>query len=96
MKTGISKKILGLYFVFCSCLFAQVPLNFNVENRNLNCKKITVTSKPDNKLPDPFEWEDGSGRILTTEDWCCRRNEIKTEIEYYEIGPKPDKPVVVL
>lgn len=41
-------------------------------------------------LPDPFAWSDGSGRSEDFADWEKRRNEIKAEVEYYEIGEKPE------
>ena len=41
-------------------------------------------------LPDPFAWSDGSGRSENFADWEKRRNEIKAEVEYYEIGEKPE------
>ncbi|ORX48937.1 hypothetical protein BCR36DRAFT_263833, partial [Piromyces finnis] len=44
------------------------------------------------KLPDPFEWSNGSGRVKTLAEWECRRNEIKAEIENYELGKKPAPP----
>jgi hypothetical protein len=37
-------------------------------------------------------WSDGRGRSTNFADWECRRNEIKAEIERYEIGTKPAKP----
>jgi hypothetical protein len=43
-------------------------------------------------LPDPFEWSDGRGRLENLSDWRYRRNDIKAEIEHYEIGLKPDRP----
>lgn len=43
-------------------------------------------------LTDPLTWSDGSGRVEAFEDWEQRRSEIKAEIEYYEIGPKPPRP----
>jgi len=41
-------------------------------------------------LPDPFAWSNGEGRSEEFADWSKRRNEIKSEVEYYEIGVKPD------
>ncbi|MFP9098866.1 Ig-like domain-containing protein [Flavobacterium sp. RHBU_24] len=46
-------------------------------------------------LPDPFSWSDGSGRSTDFADWERRRNEIKAEIEKYEIGPKPVAPAAI-
>ena len=43
------------------------------------------------KLPDPFKFADGS-RSTNFADWSQRRNEIKTMIEHYEIGTKPNRP----
>ena len=37
-------------------------------------------------LPDPFMWSNGKGRSKNFRDWERRRNEIKAEIEYFEIG----------
>jgi hypothetical protein len=44
-------------------------------------------------LPDPFAMNDGR-RITTKAEWACRRNEIKKDIEKYEIGTKPEPPMV--
>lgn len=73
-------------------MYAQVPLVFDTENRGATCTKPAMKLKSNTKLPDPFEWSDGSGRVSTCDDWSCRRNEIKAEIEYYEIGEKPAPP----
>src|ERR1043165_4951242 len=43
-------------------------------------------------MPDPFMWSIGSGLSTSFSDWERRRNEIKAEIEYYEIGTKKNKP----
>src|SRR5690606_6156338 len=43
-------------------------------------------------LTDPFMWTNGKGRSTKFKDWEKRRNEIKAEIEHYEIGRKPGKP----
>ena len=37
-------------------------------------------------------WANGGGRSTNFSDWECRRNEIKTQIENYEIGTKPPRP----
>jgi hypothetical protein len=94
MRIKVSTVMVVLFLVVGSTLGADVPLNFNVENRGAGCKKTTVAFKYNKKLPDPFAWADGSGQIKTSEDWSCRRNEIKADLEKYEIGPKPDKPTV--
>src|SRR5215207_2729617 len=43
-------------------------------------------------LPDPFMWSNGTGRSTSFADWERRRNEIKAEIENYEIGVKKNRP----
>lgn len=75
---------------------AQPALVFGVENSGAACVKPVLPALSELKdypmLPDPFAWSNGSGRAQTLADWKCRRNEIKAEIELYEIGPKPNKP----
>jgi len=92
MKTKHKIKAAMLAFassMLLSNAFAQVPLSFNVENRGADCNVspggMTASTV---ELPNPFEWTNG-GLISTFDDWTCRRNEIKSEIEEYEIGPKP-------
>ncbi len=85
-------------FLLCAITisFAQLPLVYGVENTGASCEAPPLpapnqlTNYP--MLPDPFAWSNGSGRIAGFEEWECRRNEIKAEIEEYEIGPKPDRP----
>jgi len=75
---------------------AEVPLVYSKENTGASCKAPTLPNPSQcpnvSKLPDPFEWSNGSGRVKTLEDWECRRNEIKAEIENYELGKKPNPP----
>lgn len=75
---------------------AQVPLVFDVENRAATGCNVTPgnTNTSNTYLPDPFALTTG-GRVATFDDWTCRRNQIKGEIEQYEIGPKPPKPGTV-
>jgi hypothetical protein len=54
---------------------------------------MSAALKKNNKLPDPFAMHDGT-RIASKAGWKCRRNEIKKDIEKYEIGPKPEPPKV--
>ena len=95
---GKIKITLAVLFLNLGCLgsFAQVPLVYNKENTGAAFKspplptidKLPVTDP----LPDPFMWSDGKGRSVKFNDWERRRNEIKAEIENYEIGVKPGKP----
>jgi hypothetical protein len=44
-------------------------------------------------LPNPFAMHNGT-IISAKSQWECRRNEIKKDIEQYEIGTKPEPPTV--
>lgn len=69
------------------------PVGNSAENTGANCTVSAGSLKKNNKLPDPFAMHDGT-RISTKAGWECRRNEIKADIEKYEIGPKPAPPKV--
>lgn len=73
---------------------AQAPLVFDVENRTPATGCNTAygnTNTSLTSLPDPFGFTTG-GRVATFNEWTCRRNQIKSDIEQYEIGPKQGKP----
>jgi hypothetical protein len=93
MKTTFLALLLS---VSCLRLFAQVPLVYSTENTGTSCAAPplpTFNQLPRiAPLPDPFKWASGSGRSTAFNDWECRRNEIKAQIENYEIGTKPPKP----
>ena len=87
--------IIGL-LATVGCTKQQPPLVYNTENTGAALPKIERVS-PDKlpqcaTLPDPFAWSDGKGRSTKFSNWERRRNQIKSEIEFYEIGVKPDKP----
>jgi hypothetical protein len=63
----------------------------STENSGASCTSTAAGLKKNNKLPDPFAMHDGT-RIASKAAWVCRRNEIKKDIEKYEIGPKPEPP----
>jgi len=65
------------------------------ENTGANCVATAapMLSAQSKFLPDPFAMHDGT-RISTNAQWECRRNEIKKDIEKYEIGTKPEPPTV--
>ena len=71
-----------------------LPFVYPVENSGASFakpKKLTPNQMESCALlPDPFAWSDGSGRSEDFADWEKRRNEIKAEVEYYEIGEKPE------
>lgn len=76
--------------------WAQVPLVYGAENTGASCAAPalpTLSQLPTIvPLPDPFMWANGQGRSTSFGDWECRRNEIKAQIENYEIGRKPGRP----
>jgi len=51
----------------------------------------SVSSFSSPKLPNPFVFANGS-RVTTTEHWRCRREEIKTLLQQYELGSLPPNP----
>lgn len=95
MSTRITVRqwLLGLTIAMVHPSFAQVPLVFEVEHRMATgCNTAAGnTSTANSYLPDPFAFTNG-GRVATFDDWTCRRSQIKSDIEQYEIGPKPPKP----
>ena len=87
--------------IFCFLLIiliisshAEIPLSYTEENTGKNCKKPNLPEpnslRKIDKLPNPFEWSDARGKVTSLEEWNCRREEIKYEIEKYEIGTKPE------
>ena len=89
--------LLLLNFVFVN-VSAQVPYVYNAENTGADCTVPALLAPAELpsviRLPNPFEFEFSNGQRLvnTFADWECRRNEIKAEIEQYEIGIKPARP----
>ena len=71
-----------------AAMAAQAPLNYDVENRGKDLGATAGELKSNKKLPNPFEFHDGS-KVTKFDDWSKRRNEIKADIEKYEIGDKP-------
>ncbi|WP_181954027.1 glucuronyl esterase domain-containing protein [Flavobacterium cellulosilyticum] len=96
----MKKKLTLLALITSACItfntYAQHPAVYNSENTGVSCAATPLPS-PNNlinypMLPDPFAWSNGSGRSTNFNDWECRRNEIKAEIQQYEIGLKPVRP----
>lgn len=97
MKTfNLLTIVCGLASIGGTSTAQQLPLVYNAENTGADLKKIEYVAPEKltscTMLPDPFAWSDGSGRSTKFADWELRRNQIKSEIEFYEIGQKPDKP----
>ncbi|WP_116106339.1 T9SS type A sorting domain-containing protein [Lewinella sp. IMCC34191] len=74
----------------------DVPLVYDQENTGADCPDPTLPALEDlpvvEPLTDPFLSSDGTTRDLIFANWECRRNEIRAEIEHYEIGEKPGAP----
>ena len=96
MKFLLKTSFLTLALLFSKSVLADVPLVYSEENTGTSCKAPPLPNPQQcpnvPKLPDPFEWSDGSGKVKNMSDWECRRNEIKAEIENYELGKKPPPP----
>lgn len=64
------------------------------ENTGAFCNVTAGQYGGDNpNLPNPFAMNDGT-LISSAAEWTCRRNEIKKDLEEYEIGVKPEPPQV--
>ncbi len=90
----MKKKIITMLAVLWSiATMAQPPLVYDVEHTGANSPvplMPTVDELPSIvRLPNPFEFSDGSKVVTSFADWKDRRAEIKAEIEHYEIGVKP-------
>lgn len=98
MKQVLLSVIVAL-IAFNLQLSAQLPFVYDKENTGSACQKPALPHPSAlanyQMLPDPFGWSDGSGRVTEFSEWECRRNEIKAEIENYEIGVKPPAPASV-
>lgn len=87
----------GVLLLLCQSITTPAqtvpPLSFDVENRvPTNCNTTPGSIGAFSTfLPDPFAFTNG-GRVASFEDWTCRRNQIKSDIEHHEIGLKPPKP----
>ncbi len=70
-----------------------IPEGGYPENTGAGCDVMAGPLAENDNFPDPFAMNDGT-RITTKAQWACRRNEIKKDIEKYEIGTKPEPPTV--
>jgi hypothetical protein len=92
MKKGCTLLSILLLILLINCnSFSQILINSIVENTGTSCSLSASKLVKNEKLPNPFIFNDGSS-VNTFEDWICRRNEIKADIEKYEIMEKPDRP----
>lgn len=100
MKSTVTLMALTAFIFAASNSYSQTPpLIYSQENTGTSCMAPPLPAAGDlinnPVLPDPFSWSNGSGRSTNFSDWECRRNEIKAEIERYEIGAKPVAPSII-
>ncbi len=95
MKKRILFSVFFLHLVYGG-LFGQLPLVYDKENTGAAFKMPSLPAIDKlpvvDPLPDPFMWFNGKGRSTRFSDWERRRNELKTLMESYEIGAKPNRP----
>lgn len=103
-QTTISMRALSTSIALLACATLSVdaaaqdlPRVYDVENTGVDCPAPPLPPYRDlptiESLPDPFEWSAASrGRIARVEDWRCRRAEVGTELQHYELGTKPPPP----
>lgn len=74
----------------------EIPLVFDKENTASVYDAPKMLDLPDlpvvETLPDPFMFSDGKGKVTKYSQWEHRRAEILAELEYYEVGSKPETP----
>lgn len=63
-------------------------------SRALCATPSVVPGYSNDRLPDPFLFEDGTP-VLTLEDWACRRSQIAAIVQGYEAGYLPPRPPFV-
>ena len=70
-------------------------LAFALRARSQGGLSCSIPSNPNSyssqKLPDPFTFINGT-RLSNIEQWACRKEEIKTLLQRYELGPLPPGP----
>lgn len=72
----------------------QIPLVYSEENTGASYAVATQFPEmgletPVTELPDPLMWASGKGRVKNFNQWEKRRNEIFSQIQFYETGTKP-------
>ncbi len=91
MKLKFTLPAICMIVLMVSGAVAQVPLVFDIENRGSGCSVSPGGLSNNPGFPNPFEFT-GGGTVSSFDDWTCRRNEIKADIQQYEIGVKPAPP----
>lgn len=76
----------------------EMPLVYDEEHTGADCSASPLPGFDQlpaiSGLPDPFLMSSGE-RMTSRADWRCRRAEIKSILEEYDVGEKPGKPTTV-
>ena len=72
----------------------EIPLVYSEENTGASYAvaqeyPASGLETPVMELPDPLAWASGKGRVKDFNQWEKRRNEIFSQIQFYETGTKP-------
>ena len=72
----------------------EIPLVYSEENTGASYAlaqeyPASGLETPVMELPDPLAWASGKGRVKDFNQWERRRNEIFSQIHFYETGTKP-------
>lgn len=72
----------------------EIPLVYSEENTGASYAvaqeyPASGLETPVMELPDPLAWASGKGRVKDFNQWERRRNEIFSQIQFYETGTKP-------
>ena len=72
----------------------EIPLVYSEENIGASYAlaqeyPASGLETPVMELPDPLAWASGKGRVKDFNQWERRRNEIFSQIQFYETGTKP-------
>ncbi|KAK5136464.1 hypothetical protein LTR08_003109 [Meristemomyces frigidus] len=70
---------------------ASVALALSPSYNSCPAQPRNVALKNNTHLPDPFTFEDGQ-KVKTKQQWQCRREELKSLFEEYELGTLPGPP----
>lgn len=83
---------------FATLILLTLPIlalpSSQLASRALCATPSVVPGYSNNRLPDPFLFEDGTP-VLTLEDWACRRSQIAAIVQGYEAGYLPPRPPFV-
>jgi hypothetical protein len=78
-------------------ILGDLPLVYDEEFTGADCPEPPLPGfselEPISYLPDPFLMASGE-RMTSRAEWRCRRAELKSILEEYDVGHKPAPPTV--